>query len=109
MARNCRSYLQQSTPTFFILTVTEAEPPSGSEPKSTLEGTSWKPLGGTWEPLRNVNRQLRRTGPSTDRNWNRNRSHGVSPNSGERNAAGEVGVARRRGLPSGWAQSERWS
>lgn len=61
------SYLQESTPTFFILTVTEAEPPSGSEPKSTLEGTSWKPRGGTWGALRETRRHLLLTG----RNWKR--------------------------------------
>lgn len=71
VALSCSSYLQKSTPTFFILTVTEAEPPSGSEPKSTLEGTRWKPLGGAWRPLRDVNRQLLLTGPSTARNWER--------------------------------------
>lgn len=85
-------YLQESTPTFFIRTVTEAEPPGGSRPKSTLEGTSRKPLGGTWGPLREVVRQRLLTGPSTDRNW---RSHDMSLDLDrkDRKALGEASVS----------------
>lgn len=68
------SYLQGSRPTFLNLTVTVAEPPSGSEPKSTLEGRSWKPLDGRWGPPGTKIRQPLRTGPFPDSN--RNRSHG---------------------------------
>lgn len=70
----CCSYLHRSTPTFFILTVTEAELPSASVPKSTVEGNSWKLLRATCDLLRELARHLLITGSSTVRNWNRTHS-----------------------------------
>lgn len=65
---NLVSYLQVSTPTFFILTVMAEEVPSCSVPKSTLDGRSWNPLAITFGSVKEMVLHFLRTGSSTDRN-----------------------------------------
>lgn len=100
----CCSYLHRSTPTFLILTVTEAELPSASVPKSTVEGNSWKLLSATCVLLRETARHLLFTGSSTVRNWDR--THSKIEIRIKEILETSLASAHQRSPPFGWAQSD---